>query len=395
MLKRGIPGDGSRSPLICIDCRYIRERPSGIGWLVQALVDHLPAMAPEYRFLLMRHPKAPAPLSSAPNVEERVVVAEANGPATLLFPHRIVDLSGVALFHAPSNILPLRLDVPSVVTIHDIMWIKHPDWACKPWWLGRVRGRVEAGYYGTGIRNALRNATRIAAISRATKDEIGTVDRQAESRTRITLSGVSERFRPLAEPVRGRAVAEAMARWLPGAAGYILTVGQFAGYKNHARVVRAFARAFADYPGVHLALVQRLGPGARVLRSVAHELGLGERVHFLASVPFEDLVALMNGAVALCHPSLYEGFGNPPAEAMACGCPVVTSNRSSMPEVAGGAALLVDPEDVDSIAEGLRRVALEAGLAETLRRKGLARAGELSWKAFARSNLDIYREILG
>lgn len=383
-----------RSPLICIDCRYIRERPSGIAPLVQALVDYLPELAQDYRFLLMRHPKAPVPLSTAPNVEERVVVAEANGLSTLLRPHKIIDLTGVALFHATFNILPLRLRVPSVVTLCDIMWMKHPDWAHQPWWWGRVWGRVEAQFYTAGIRNTLRNATRIAAISQATKDEIGTVDRSAESRTRVTLLGVSEEFRLLQEPVRSGAIAEVMTRWLPGAGRYILTIGQFAGYKNQARVVQAFARAFADRPDVHLGMVQRLGPGAKVLQPMAQSLKIGDRVHFLPSVPFEELVVLLNGALALCHPSLYEGFGNPPAEALGCGCPVVTSNRSSMPEVSADAAVYVDPENVDSIAEGLRRVVDEPGLAETLRLKGLARAKQLSWKAFAQANLEIYRELL-
>lgn len=383
-----------RTPLICIDCRYIRERPSGIAPLVQALVDYLPGLAQDYRFLLMRHPKAQVPLSGAPNVEEQVVVEEANGLSTLLFPHRIVDLSGVSLFHNTFNLLPLRLKLPTVVTLCDIMWMTHPEWACQPWWWGRVWGRVESQFYGMGIRNTLRNATRIAAISQATKDEVGTVDRAAEARTRITLLGVSEVFRPLEEPERSRVIAEARSRRLPGASSYVLTVGQFAGYKNHARVVQAFARAFADRPEVHLGLVQRLGPGEKVLRPMAHRLGIGDRVHFLPTVSVEELVVLMNGALALCHPSLYEGYGNPPVEALGCGCPVVTSNCSSMPEVSANAAVFVDPESVDSIADGLRRVAGEPGLAESLRRKGLVRAKELSWRAFAQANLDIYREIL-
>jgi glycosyltransferase involved in cell wall biosynthesis len=375
------------SPLVCIDCRYIRERPSGITPLVQALVDHLPRLAPDMRFLLLRHPKANAPLSAAPNVTETVVTQEANGPATLLWLARVVDLSKVDLFHATFNILPAGLRMPTVVTLCDVMWIKHADWARSP----GLWGHVETAFYRRGIWHALERATRLAAISQATKDEIGSVWAPAFDRTRVTLLGVASEFQPLDADI----VERTRARWLPGAARYVLTVGQFSGYKNHRRVLEAFASAFAEHRDIHMAFVQRLGEGERVLRPLARDLGVNARVHFLSGLSEGDLVALYNGAVALCHPSLYEGYGNPPAEALASGCPVVTSNRSSMPEVSRDAALLVDPESVPDIAAALRRVAFEDGVREGMRARGLARAKELTWQAFAQANLEIYREILG
>jgi glycosyltransferase involved in cell wall biosynthesis len=379
------------SPLVCIDCRYLRERPSGISPLVQALVDHLPRLAPDLRFLFLRHPKAPGRLSDAPNVTETVVTQEANGPATLLWLPLVVDLSGVDLFHATFNILPAGLRMPTVVTLCDVMWIKHADWARSP----GMWGYVETAFYRRGIWHALKCATRLAAISQATKDEIGSVCAPALDRTRVTLLGVASEFRPL-DTGDGRAAVERVrTQRIPGAGRYVLTVGQFSGYKNHRRVLLAFARAFGDHPDIHLAFVQRLGEGPRVLGPLARELGVEARVHFLAGLSDGDLVALYNGALALCHPSLYEGYGNPPAEALASGCPVVTSNRSSMPEVSGDAALLVDPENVTEIAAALARVAFEDGLGETMRARGLARAKELTWEAFARANLDVYREILG
>ena len=118
------------------------------------------------------------------------------------------------------------------------------------------------------------------------------------------------------------------------------------------------------------------------------------RVHFPRDVPERELVALYNGAIALCHPSLVEGFGNCPSEALACGCPVVTSNRSSMPEVSADAGLYVDPESVESVAGGLRRVADDRALAASMRDRGLRRARELTWQAYARGNLDAYRLVL-
>ena len=377
-------------PLVCIDCRYIRERPSGISPLQQALVDHLPRLAPDLEFHFLKHPKGPARLSSTSGTRESFLRAEANGPGTLFAMPALVDLRGVDLFHATFNILPHGLRMPTLVTLCDVMWVKYPAWARGP----GAWGHVETAFYQHGIRHAMRAATRLAAISQATKDEIASLDPAAAARTRVTLLGTSDEFRPPPGGADPAALGAVRAKWLPGARRHVLTVGQFAPYKNHPNVVRAFAHAFRDRPDVHLGLVQRLGDGERVLRPIARELGVAERVHFLAGVPFGELVQLFQGAVALCHPSLYEGFGNPPAEALMAGCPVVTSNRSSMPEVSQDAALLVDPEDPRAIGDALRRVADEPGLAERMRARGLARARELSWEAFARANLDVYREIL-
>lgn len=376
---------------ICVDCRYIRERPSGIATIVQALVDHLPDLAPDLDFFFLKHPNAPARLSRAPNVREQVVTFEANGPITMFAMPRFVDLRGVDLFHGTFNLLPHGLRAKTVVTLCDVMWLKHPAWARS----AGAWGAVEQLFYQHGIRHALRRADRLVAISEATRREIGTLDRAAEERTRVALEGVSEAFRPPSDDEGRARVDRVRARYLgdPGAR-YVLTVGQFAGYKNHEAVVRAFALAFAGDPSMQLALVQRLGPGKAVLAPLATSLGVGDRVRFLHDVPFDDLVGLYNGAVVLCHPSLYEGFGNCPAEAMAAGCPVVTSNRSSMPEVSGVAAELVDPESPRSIADALRRVAADPELRESMRARGLARAKELTWRDHAARTLAAYREIL-
>ena len=147
-------------------------------------------------------------------------------------------------------------------------------------------------------------------------------------------------------------------------------------------------------PDIDLVFVQRQGAGADTLGPRAAALGVAARVRFQPPLDREALIRLYGGAVALCHPSLMEGFGNPLAEAMACGCPVVTSDRSAMPEVTGGAAVLVDPADVAAIAATLQRIATDPALAADLRARGLARARDLSWRAFAEANVGIYRELL-
>jgi glycosyltransferase involved in cell wall biosynthesis len=365
----------SAPPLICIDCRYVRGRPSGIGEVTAQLAAHAPRLWPEARFLLLKHPEA-GRLSDAPGVTEQVVAHAANGPVTMWALPRFVDLSGVALFHAPFNILPAGLAMPSVATVHDLMWLTHPDWAARPGW----RGRVDRAFYRHGLRRALVKATRIACVSAATAAEVVAFAPGTASRTRVTLSGVDAAFRPVPPDKGGRR--------------YILSVGQYAPYKNHDGVLEAFARIAGDAPDLDLIFVQRQGAGSDALRPRAAVLGVAERVRFAPPMDREGLARLYSGAAALAHPSLMEGFGNPLAEAMACGCPVVTSNRSAMPEVTGGAALLVNPTDVDAIAGALRRVVSDAGLAADLRAKGLARAAQLSWQAFAAANVAIYRELL-
>lgn len=362
-------------PLICIDCRYVRARPSGIGEVSAQLAAHAPPLAPEWRFALLKHPEA-GRLSDAPNVEERVVRHAANGPVTMWALSRFVDLSGVALFHAPFNILPAGLAMPTVATVHDLMWLTHPDWAARP----GPRGWIDRAFYRHGLRRALRRATRIACVSGATAAAVARVAPAAGERTRVTPSGVDAAFRPV--PVA------------PSTRRHILCVGQFAPYKNHPAVLDAFARIAAELPDLDLVYVQRQGSGSAALAPLAAALGVADRVRFVPPVGREALVALYAGAVALAHPSLMEGFGNPLAEAMACGCPVVTGDRSAMPEVTGGAALLVDPADPVAIAAALRRVATEPGLAADLRARGLARAAQLSWRAFADANVAIYRELL-
>jgi glycosyltransferase involved in cell wall biosynthesis len=158
-------------------------------------------------------------------------------------------------------------------------------------------------------------------------------------------------------------------------------------------MLRAFATAFPAGSSVRLAVVNRFGSPAR-LRALASELGVSERYVSLGSPNDEDLVRLLNGATALSFCSTVEGFGIPILEAMACGCPVITSTVSCMPEVAGDAAVLVDPYDVADISRAMRRLLTEPGLREDLRARGLARAENFTWQRAARLTLEVYDECL-
>lgn len=370
---------------ICIDCRYVDGRPSGIGEMVAALARHAPRLAPEWNFTFLTSPKAPQQLSSEGNVKHIRVAAAANGPATMWYLPRLVDLGGIDLFHAPANILPAGLGMRSVTTIHDLMWLDRPEW-CSPGPLHPIRRAFFAG----GIARALRRSTAIAAISGATADAIRRHRPEAATRTYVTLSGVSPDFAPVAHDDALLAACK-----LDPRRRYVLVVGQYAPYKNHHGAIAAFARACRTIEDIDLVLVQRQGPGVGKLLETARKLGVEHRVRLTGPIGRSELIQLYSSAELLLHPSLCEGFGNPIVEAMACGCPVVTSDVSAMPEVAGGAALLAGPRDEEAFARHVTAVLQDHRLASDLRKRGLERAGAMRWEDFARANLGIYRQALG
>ncbi len=373
-----------RAARIAIDCRYVGPRPSGIGEVVASLVEHLPGLAPDLQFTLLRAPARAEPLSHSPNVREIVVRSPANGPTTLMHLPLAVDLSGIDLFHAPANILPGGLRMPSITTVHDVMWLTHPHW-CNP----RPWGRIERLFYGHGIRRALSRSAAITTVSEASRAAITALVPEAAGRVLVTPSGVAEDFRPVP---RDRAALAALG--VPAGRRYVLVVGQGAPYKNHEGALRAFAQAFGGDGTIDLVLVRRREASGAPITRLISACGLAGRVHCLGPMDRDALIRLYAGAEVLLHPSFIEGFGNPVAEAMACGCPVVTSDRSAMPEVAGGAALLADPYDTAALAAALRRVVDDPALAADLRERGIKRAAALDWREFAAANLALYRRVL-
>lgn len=371
-------------PRVCIDCRYIGPRPSGIAKVVQALVDFIPGAAPDLDFLLLKHPQAPARLSSAENVQEVVVSAAANSPATMWWLARTVDLSRVDLFHATFNIMPAGLAMPCVTTIHDIMWLTNPAW-CN----ARFSGIAERLFYQHGIRRALNRSAALLTVSQASRNDIADHYPDAADRVRVTRPGVSPEYHQVeVSPQRLAALGLSAER------RFVLAVGQYVPYKNHDGVVRIFAQVAASFPDVDLVLVQRISRRSHALRKLTRDLGIAERVHILPTTTHEDLLHLFSAAQALLHPSFCEGFGLPLAEAMACGCPVVTSDRSAMAEVVGDAGLLASPYDISAMASALRTLLADPAARDRYRQKGLQRVAPMRWQDFAHENLAVYREIL-
>ncbi|RYZ07756.1 MAG: glycosyltransferase family 1 protein [Myxococcales bacterium] len=367
------------SPRFVIDARYVEPKPSGIGRYVEALVERLPAQAPQSCFELWTHPARPTPVS-LPNVTCRPVTAPSDGLRTLLTPSLLGRLNRQDVAHFPFSILGRGLPCATVVTVHDLMWLEQPELV-----EGRpLMRRIRRPYYHRGVMWALQHATRLIAVSEATRARMLAVAPDCEPRVRVTYNAVDARFRPAPSPAAAFARA---AELLGSAAPYYLLVGKNEPYKGHALAIAAFAKSAQE--DERLVLVQRAS-GSRGLLELAERLGVGERVQLLPAVTGDDLVTLLQAARALLQPSIVEGFGIPVLEAMACGCPVIASDAPALVEVSGGAGLHAAVGDAAALAATI--TLLRSQDRERLRERGIARAAQFSWERTAAETLAVYRE---
>jgi glycosyltransferase involved in cell wall biosynthesis len=268
----------------------------------------------------------------------------------------------------PTHVLPLITPKRSIVVVYDVGHRFFP----------RAHTLTEWLYVEWAIRRHVRIASRLLTISEASKRDLVRLYGAEPARIDVAYPAVDARFTPASKEAI-RAVRQRYS--LPEC--YVLHLGTIKPRKNLARLVRAFAAA--DMPrDTHLVLGGMTTFGNRAIEAAIRETGVESRVHRLAFVPDEDLPALYSGASVVAIVSLYEGFGMPALEALACGAPLVASNRGSLPEIAGGAAVIVDPLGIASIARGLESVVNSQQVSESLRAKGLRRAVDFDWVAAAR-----------
>lgn len=293
------------------------------------------------------------------------------------------------LLHCPDHSCPFNLPARTtlLVTLHDVMFMMPRSELPAS---SSIYHRAGALYRRITARHAARRAAAIITVSRKSADDIQRYLGVATDRIHVIHEAPASRFRRL-EPEGALAFVRAA-----GIAGkYILALGGVDPRKNTRRVIEAFAAAkeaaAAGLTLVIAGLPVRSIPG---FASHAERLGVRDEVVFLDFVPEETLVALYNAAEMFLYPSLYEGFGLPVLEAMACGTPVIASTTGSIPEVAGDAAILVNPSDTRAIADAIVRVAGESDLRHELIRRGEARAREFSWERAARETIRVYEECL-
>lgn len=300
---------------------------------------------------------------------------------------RAVARSCVDLIYFPAtySFFPVWNVPRVVVTMHDTLALAHPD-LVFPNWQGRLAWKLKE-------HAAACWADRVVTVSETARRDLLAWFRFPPEKVRVVSEGPDAAFRPL--PPGPESDAALRRYGIEPGTRYVLYVGGLSPHKNLPRLIEGFAQGAPDE--VQLVLVGDHGDvfhtHVPALREAVARCGLGERVRFPGFVPDEDLAYLYNRAVVLAQPSLMEGFGLPPVEAMACGTPVVASTAGSLPEVVGDGGSFFDPSDVAAIAGALRRILNDSEHRDDLARRARQRAAHFTWEASARSLLELFEEL--
>ena len=368
---------------IVIDVRHLQD--FGIGTYIRNLLRALAAAGSQDQFQLVARPADAAELADLPAnfsvvpyaLTDRDLVNDLNFP---LFLTRL----RADLFHMPLNTVPVLMPRPYVVTVHDLSSLLFPE-----------RSDLRGALHELRYRRGLERAEQVIAVSAATRRDVQQVLGIPESRIRLIHNALDPVFLAGAEGVTDDQVQSTLERYsihYP----YVLYAGTIRPQKNIPRLVEAFAVLRGElendprYANLRLVVIGDEISRYPEVRRAMNQSRVAAAVRFLGFVPIGVLRAFYRAAELFAFPSLYEGFGLPPLEAMACGTPVVTSNVSSLPEVVGDAAVMVNPENVFEIARGMREVLTNQDLRQELIRKGRAQLARFSWEENARETLAAY-----
>lgn len=364
---------------IGFDGTPLQHTRSGIGIYVEQLLSHLPLAHPEWEYLLYTN----KPYSANGLAPVRPVAGYFPGSRWLWMQFklpRLIPQNKVDVCHFMNNSAPLRCPTPYAITIHDASLFRFSQY--------HPRSRLLA--LRLLLPQVARRAQAVITVSEASRRELIDILRLVPEKVHVVHNAAGQDFKPLRDQEQRARLQQKY--HLPSR--FVLFVGTIEPRKNLLRLIAAFGQTQRDHPDCHLVLVGPEGwlmNGALAKETAAADL-IG-KVHYLGTVPQADLPGLYSLATLFAFPSLHEGFGLPLLEAMACGTPVLTSNCSSMPEVSGSAAYLVDPNSVASIAEGLNYLLNSAVRREWYVEQGLARAQQFSWEQTARQTAVIYEQI--
>jgi len=373
---------------IAIDYTAAVQQRAGIGRYTRELIGALLRL-PEsqeagHRYTLFAAAggqAVPADLPPSPTIRFRFLPISDEWAARLWHRARLpipveVFTGPVDLFYSPDFVLPpSRPGTRTLLTVHDLSFLRYPDHFVPK--LVRYLERV--------VPASVARADRVLADSEATRADLIRLLGTPPEKVEVLYSGVDARFRPEPEPGEQERLRTRYGLDRP----YVLSVGTLQPRKNFVRLIRAFAHL----PDTGRVLVIAGGRGW-LYESVLEEAARHpDRVRILGFVEDADLPALYRGADLFVFPSFYEGFGLPPLEAMACGVPVVCSGVSSLPEVAGDAALLVDPEDEDGLMGAMERALEDEGLRQEMMARGRARAAQFTWEQAARRLMGVFASL--
>ena len=380
--------------LVAVDARWVDKELSGIGRYTLELLKAMGRQESDFRFLVIvrdgerRDAVAEgADLKGKGQFEFAFAGHGPFSPRGQLEAAQLLKERGAAVYHSTNFMVPLPAfpagkphATKCVCTIHDLIPLVHPEYTPKA--LKTRFGWV----YRRVMRAIARRVDAVVTVSKSAKADIVAHLAIPDGRVAVAPNGVDGRYSPGSAETRGEGPKR------------VLYVGRSDPYKNVAGLIASFARLVKGEDGEALDAVLEIAgpPDSRYPEAgrMARKLGVEGRVRWLGYVDDDELLAAYRGADALALFSRYEGFGLPVAEAMACGTPGVCSNAASLPEVAGDAALRVDPEDVAGGAAALRRVLTEPGLAAKMREAGLAQAKKFRWGTSAAAVLQVYEMLL-
>lgn len=363
---------------IAFDLRRIKN--PGIGRYMQCLVEAVLAQESEHEFLLVLPPDAQDAISTEGVRGEKICCAAGyySLQEQIAIP-RILRAHKIDLLHSPHFLLPLVRPCPAVVTIHDVIYL-----ACKDDLPSRV-GRL---YYRSMMMAAARMAIRIITDSEYSKADIVRRLQADPAKVEVIYPGVSAAFQPVKESAR----LDQVRRKYSISKEFVFYTGIYKPRKNHVGLLRAFHKLRASGVSAQLVVAGPMNEGEGKLRSLAHELGIEQDVVFAGFIDDCDLAALYSAARVYACPSLYEGFGFTVLEAMACGAPVVCSRETSLPEVAGDAAIYADSRNPEEFAQALQQVFCDAELRANLVEKGHRNCLRFSWAKAAAETIAVYEQ---
>ncbi len=364
---------------IGFDARAISHR-KGIGTYSRNLLEQFALAGAEVVVFCQDDEK-----HAVPHAESFTLVSANMDPVALAGKgslRELVKSSKIDLLHVPSPWAPTPLPVPLVSTMHDVTPFIYPH--SLPFGVRRL--------YKRQLQATLHESRRVITVSQILFSALSVYARFDPAKVRVIHNGVSERFFPQVDEA---VLSAARVRYsLPER--FALWAGDFRPEKNVLFLIQAWARMqsrLSDPPALVLAGAQKME--YRRLRAEVEKRGLQDKVLFPGFIGDDDLPAVYSLADVFVFPSLAEGFGLPPLEAMACGTPCVVSNSSSLPEVTGAAALLFDPTSLDAFEDAVLRILTEPDLCDGLRAAGLQQASRFSWKRAAEETLAVYRSALG
>lgn len=374
---------------IAIDIRKILRPKTGIGKYIEQLVRHLAEIEAEFEYLLLGD--RPINSEEIPDgcryvhlgrfYRETGKVAQIYSPFWLnLFVPKFLTLENVALFHGPNFVIPIKTDCPCITTIHDLAFLKVPGAYTK----------IYRNYIKFQVKNSVSRAAAIIANSQTTKRDLISLMQVPKEKIYVIYHGIESKF----YSQKDRDFLEGVREKFRLPQRFLLNVGVIERRKNIETLLEAAAPLIRDRLTEGVVLAGKDGLGAEEIRKFAAKIGVVEHLRFLGYVPDDQLVGLYNLAQCFVFPSWYEGFGMPILEAMACGCPVVASESSSISEVAGEAALFFPPGSAQVLEVKLRQVLTSKRLRDEMVKKGYSWVGRFTWQQCAQEHLRVYRKVL-